>query len=119
MDTLTFKMLKALSYCTLRPASWEKRFVKDLGALGTYDLLSLRQQGVIEILYWRYQGQIMALQARYPAAGYPTPQKTDRMFVNEHHETRDDLHDVTISGRDGLRISRRTMNCAIFNIKGE
>ena len=29
------------------------------------------------------------------------------------------VHDVTISGRDGLKISRRTMNCAIFNIKGE
>ena len=94
MDNPTLKMLKALSYCTFRPASWEKRFVRDLAALGPYDLLSLRQQEVVKTLYWRYRGQITALQARYPAAGYPTPQKTDRMLVNEHHETRDDLHDA-------------------------
>lgn len=73
MDADSRLKLDLLRVCQFQPGSWEKRFVHDVAALGPYDLLSLRQQHKVDVLYWRYRRQVNALRDANRSGGYPVP----------------------------------------------
>lgn len=71
METETFLKLDALHRCGFRVASWEKRFVRDMSALGPYDLLSPHQIKTVDSLYWHYRKQINFIRSNHPTVDYP------------------------------------------------
>lgn len=63
-----YQALKALSRCTFYPGSWDKRFVRDMAALGPYDLLTPKQEQNIERLTYCYRKQLGRLGYGAPVA---------------------------------------------------
>lgn len=81
--------LRGLSVCVMRPGSYEKRFIHDLvGKPSGYEL-SPKQKRLLDVLYWRYRGQINALIERDRNFVYPTePQPVAIEEVDEQGEVK-------------------------------
>lgn len=58
MDPLHFTIIQSLQRVTFLPASFDKRFARDMGTLGAYDMLSPKQAALLEKMAWRYRRQI-------------------------------------------------------------
>jgi len=66
MTTEQYVKIHALSLCTFLPASYDKRFVRDMTCLPFDHELSDKQSVFLDKLYYRYRKQISA---KYTGAG--------------------------------------------------
>lgn len=81
MDATERSKLRGLSECTMRPASTEKRFVRDLVSKPSEYELSPKQKRLLDVLYWRYRGQINAMIDR--GRGFVTPTEPQPVAIEE------------------------------------
>jgi hypothetical protein len=59
MESYQYRIIQALARkVTFLPGSWDKRFVRDLSALGEFDLLTVKQSNQVERLAFRYRKQL-------------------------------------------------------------
>ena len=76
MNEITYLKLQALRTCVMRPGSYEKRFVRDMSTQPRDAELTDKQVHLIDVLYWRYRGQInLVRNGSKRSAGYPEPTK--------------------------------------------
>lgn len=66
MNPLHYEALQHLRCCTFQVGSYDKRFVRDVGSLGEYDLLTPKQEAEVERLTFRYRRQLAGLGYRVP-----------------------------------------------------
>lgn len=90
--------LRALSLCVMRPASYEKRFVRSLVSTPSEYELSEKQKQLLDNLYWRYRRQIYAHISNGHNFAPPVEPPIETVQVNG---------DVTITVRKGLAASKQ------------
>lgn len=76
--------LRGLSVCVMLPASYEKRFVRDLVSKPAEYELSPKQKRLLDNLYWRYRGQINALNEQ--GRNFVTPKEPQPVEIEEVDE---------------------------------
>lgn len=72
------RKLKALAKCTFRPASFDKRFVRDLNSLPPTHKLSGKQAAYLDKIYHSYRRQIPTYK---PEPAPPISRAQARLFV--------------------------------------
>lgn len=88
MEAKERSKLRGLSFCTMLPGSYEKRFVRELVSKPSGYELSPNQKRMLDVLYWRYRGQINSLIERGRNFVYPTePQEIVIEEAGEQIET--------------------------------
>ncbi len=58
MTKLQWQMVQELSRCSFAPASFDKKFTRDMVARGEKYTLSEKQAGIVWQLHYRYRKQI-------------------------------------------------------------
>lgn len=58
MDDLDYRTIQALARCTFPPASWVKRFVRNLAAYPPEKELSEKQRAALARTAWHYRKQL-------------------------------------------------------------
>lgn len=81
MDATERSKLRGLSACVMRPASYEKRFVRELVSKPSGYELSPKQKRLLDVLYWRYRGQITALNER--GRNFVIPTEPQSVIIEE------------------------------------
>lgn len=61
MKPEAYASIQALNRCTFLPASYVKRFVRDMAAKGPDDTLTEKQEAFLKKVTWNYRKQIYAL----------------------------------------------------------
>lgn len=61
MEAETHKLIQTLSKCRFAPATWDKRFVRDMSAKQPDDTLSEKQLLALGTLRYRYSKQILQI----------------------------------------------------------
>lgn len=61
-----WEMVSLLAQCRFAPATWDKRFVRDMHARGKDASLSEKQAEQINRLFHRYRKQIAAIKKDHP-----------------------------------------------------